>query len=92
MVLNFKVFFLFRWDCNKDTSISGPAVLSMSIPSGYILDREEISRLSNSGHEVWVKDQTVVIFFQKVDLQTFNQIDKICYKSSQNIWRLFGLL
>ena len=60
-----------RWDCNKDTSVSGPAVLTTSLPTGYILDKEERSRLSKNGHEVWVKDQTVVIFFHKVRKNIF---------------------
>ena len=57
---------VFRWDCNKDTSVSGPAVLSMSVPTGYILDQEESSRMSASGHEVWIRDQNIVVFFHKV--------------------------
>jgi hypothetical protein len=55
-----------RWDCNKDNSVSGPAVLMMSMPTGYILDNDEISRMSNSGHEVWIKDNNLVVFFHKV--------------------------
>ena len=38
----------------------------MSMPTGYVLDQQEMEKMSTSGHEVWIKDQNIVVFFHKV--------------------------
>ena len=62
-----KHFFLyFRWNCQKDLSVSGPAVLTMEIPTGYFIDTEELFRIQSEGYNAWSVDEKVVIFFHRV--------------------------
>ena len=56
----------FRWSCRKDLSVSGPAVLSVSIPSGFILDESQRKSLINSGSNVWTEGSEIIFFFEKV--------------------------
>ena len=56
----------FRWSCRKDLSVSGPAVLSVAIPSGFILDESQRKSLINSGSNVWTEGSEIIFFFEKV--------------------------
>ena len=57
---------LHRWSCREDLSVSGPAVLSMSIPSGFILDEVHRKELIASGYNVWIQNNEANFFFEKV--------------------------
>ena len=56
----------FRWNCKKDLSVSGPVVLSMTMPSGFILDNTQKKELIYSGFNVWTEDNEIIFFFEKV--------------------------
>ena len=47
-------------------SVSGPAVLTMEIPTGYFIDTEELFRIQSEGYNAWSVDEKVVIFFHRV--------------------------
>ena len=55
-----------RWNCQKDLSVSGPAILTLKVPTGYMMDSEELERIKKSGQYAWVKDEKIVIFFHRL--------------------------
>jgi len=55
-----------KWSCKKDLSVSGPAVLSMITPSGFILDEVQKKELIDSGYNVWTKQNEIIFFFEKL--------------------------
>jgi len=55
-----------RWNCQKDLSVSGPAILTMKVPTGYMMDSEELSRIKKTGYNAWVENGKVVIFFHRL--------------------------
>ena len=65
---NYHHYFLFRfrWSCKKDLSVSGPVALSISIPSGFILDNTQRDELISAGFNVWTEKNEVIFFFEKV--------------------------
>ena len=39
----------------------------MNIPTGFLLDNEELSKIQSSGYDAWTtEDNQVVIFFHRV--------------------------
>ena len=46
--------------------MSGPAVLSMTMPSGFILDETQRNELISSGYNVWTEKNEIIFFFEKV--------------------------
>ena len=58
-----------RWNCQKDLSVSGPAILTMKVPTGYMMDSEELSRIKKTGYNAWVENGKVVIFFHRVSIR-----------------------
>ena len=46
--------------------MSGPVVLSMSMPSGFIIDNTHKKELIDSGFNVWTEDNEIIFFFEKV--------------------------
>ena len=57
----------FRWTCQAEKSVSGPAVLTISIPTGFALSESQKKRLTEEdGHDVWATDSEIVFFFEKV--------------------------
>ena len=66
------LYHIFRWSCRKDLSVSGPAVLSVSIPSGFILDESQRKSLINSGSNVWTEGSEIIFFFEKVMIYRCN--------------------
>ena len=44
-----------RWNCQKDLSVSGPAILTLKVPTGYMMDSEELERIKTELTEIYVK-------------------------------------
>ena len=58
---------IFRWTCQTQRSVSGPAVLTISIPTGFALSESQRLRMTvEEGLNIWTTDSEIVFFFDKV--------------------------
>ena len=71
-------------------SVSGPAVLTISIPTGFALSESQRQMLTNDNHlNVWTTDSDIVIFFEKVLLLLYLSVVAVFLYNKYNSLTLF---
>jgi len=59
-----------RWTCQTQRSVSGPAVLTISIPTGFALSESQRLRMTvEEGLNIWTTDSEIVFFFDKLSTE-----------------------